>query len=130
MRLIRWGHCAVVFLCALTCSCGYEVNESPGVIGDEYPASEPPDGALPREVTTEIDFRFGLGERELPASIQTGSEGQIPMQTGPRGPSGNFVLVPGDGVQIEFDKEVTIEGTTFNKGTVLQKVNGWWCSAE
>ena len=100
----------------------------------KYPEGEKPNGALSRNVTTQIDRMIAL--KELPVSaiasekykISTDSY-LIKMVTVELEGVG-LVSTLGDGMRIRFNEDTSVEKAEFKKGEELVKRNGWWCSAE
>ena len=88
----------------------------------QYPSSEPPPNALPREVTAQLDKEVAPPPK-IALTVRA-PEGQrdIPMAVGPE-----RVLTFADGVRITFGESVTVKGMTFEEGAELVKVDGWWC---
>jgi len=97
----------------------------------KYPEGGKPNGALSRNVTTEIDRM--IGQNEFPGfAIATEGNAQygfVKMVTVKLDGVG-LVATVGEGGRVLFNKNISIEGTEFKTGDELVKKNGWWCPAK
>ena len=93
---------------------------------EKYPDTEPPSGALPREVTTELDRL--TGKREINHTLFISEDGRVDLIAGPdRKDRKGWILVYENGTEIQLNEDVTIGNITLKAGTKLMKVNKWWC---